>query len=167
MGNQTGVESQLSGTWFNFQYRVSTNEWELEHNWVPMGEPILHPVRMYMSLKQFQKARGRMHREGLKVEWYKLESPRYSQESVDRINNFARVFGGPQTRALPDATTDRGFGDMTFDLYVYERALGIISVLSSTGRNISANEIGMYGFTEEGFRNITCSLRLPPFHESE
>jgi len=157
--------NNLNGNpWFNFQYNVTHNPRDNRnmHEAVTRGNVIPHPVGMEMTLDQFLKAEGELRTSSrfLELEVHKLESPQYDPESVRKVNDFRRVYGGKKTKAMPDATTDMGFGEMYLRIYTCRDQKGIVSVISSTG-NEYANEISLYGFTEGGFKKTINELGLP------
>jgi hypothetical protein len=148
--------------WFNFLYKVAYHAYELGQNYVPSGEIIPNPVRMFMTLDEFLKTGRKLRRSSsqfLELACEKIESPQNNPESVEYINNLRAAFGGQLTRALPDVTTDMGFGEMYLRIYVCRDKIGTITVKSSTG-NEFANAIGLYGFTESGFKETVNKLGL-------
>ena len=164
----TPTESEIERKlWFNFKYEVLL-ESESRDNYVPSGDIIPHPISMKMTLDQFLKAEKKMRKSDsivgsygfLELEVHKLESPQYDPESVRRINNFATVFVGRETKMIPDATTDMSFGEMYLRIYTCKDQLGIVTVHSSTG-NEFANTISLYGFTENRFKETVNKLGLP------
>jgi len=150
--------------WFNFQYKVADNSRSnptlLDD--IKRGDVIPHPVGMKMTLDQYIEAEGKLRKSSrfLELETHKLESPQYDVESVKRINDIVAVFGGSKPRTLPDATTDMGFGERHLTIYACRDQSGIVTVKGSTGNRYD-NEIGLYGFTESGFKKTVNGLGLP------
>ncbi len=148
---------------FNLLYKVKDNP--RRDGYTPYHgsytEAYPHFVGMEMSLDQYIEAEEKLRKSPVFLELaaHKLESPQYDPESVQRINNFAHVFGGPLTRMLPDATTNMGFGQMYLRIYVRRDQTGIVTVLSSTG-NEYANEICFYLFKESVFKETIKELGL-------
>ena len=157
--NETNVNP-----WFNFQYKVicdpRDNSGVCEA--IIKGKVIPHPVGMDMTLDQFLNAEGNLRASSrfLELEVHRLDSPKYSAESVRKVNDFAAVFGGIKTKATPDVTTDMGFGEMYLRIYVHRDQRGTVTVRNSTS-NKYANEIGLYGFSERGFKEAVDELGLP------
>lgn len=149
--------------WFNFLYKVvqypKDNSRVCED--ITKGKIIPHPVGLDMTLNQLLKAEETLSNTSrfLKLEEHILESPQYNAESVKEVNDFAAVFGGIETKSMPDATTDMGFGEMRLKIYAHRNQRGTITVRSSTG-NEYANEIGLYGFSQKGFKETVDELGL-------
>ena len=160
--NESEIERK---PWFNVKYQVL---FESRDNYVPSGNIIPHPISMKMTLDQFLQAQEKLRKADyivgsngfLELGVYKLESPQYDPESVRRVNAFAGVFGGRETRMIPDATTDMGFGEMYLRIYTCRDQTGIVTVHSSTG-NEFANTISLYEFTESEFKETVDKLGLP------
>ena len=150
--------------WFNFSYKVRTELGDNRGTYdaIMRGVAVPHPVSMKMTLEQYLEAEEKLRTscKFLELEAHKLESPQYSIESVKRANYFAAAFGGIKTSTIPDATTDMGFGEMYLKVYVCKDKIGTITLKSST-ENKYANEISLYGFTEEGFKKVVGGLCLP------
>lgn len=149
--------------WLNFEYKVNFSErTHVDLVALVHGGAVPHPVSIGMTLDQFLKAEETLGTSTnfLELETYKLESPQYSAESVRRVNDFRAVFGGEKTKALPEATSDMGFGEMLLRIYCCRDQKGIVTLTNSTG-NIYANQIGFYGFTEIEFKKTVHELGLP------
>ena len=156
--------NEIDGTpWFNFQYKVSNDSIDngYMYNAVKRGKVNANPVHMKMTLDQYLEVEGRLRNssEFLELEVHKLESPQYDAESVKRMNDFAAAFGGRKTSAIPDATTDMGFGEMYLKIYACINQGGIVAIRNSTG-NKYVNELGLYSFTEHGFEKTVEDLGL-------
>ncbi len=168
--NQTNLVQVNEGSkmdpnlWFNILYKVKVNSRDNHDifNTIPHGKVVPYPVNMEMTLDQFLEAEEKLRTSNkfLELEAHKLESPQYDAESVRRINDFALVFGGSKTKTMPQATTDMGFGEIHFTIYTHKNQNGIITVKNST-RNKYANQIGLYCFTESGFKRTIEELSLP------
>lgn len=163
MKNQKNLQKIVEGKpWFNFIYKVSDNDSKLRDNYIPSGLIIPHPINYNMSFRQFETASQKLKNslDFLEVENYKLESPTYDKDSVNRINTFRGIYGGSLTNSLPDAIEDMGFGEIYLRIYVCRNINGIINVKSSS-KNIFANEISLYGFTKNNILKTINELGLP------